>query len=149
MKSRVVQYNSWYKGLNRQEESQIEEGEELGDGRTEGSRATEDGGQAAISLHGRSAGKESTCSAGDPSSIPGLGRPPGEGNGSSLQYSCLENPTDRGAWQTPVHGITQSRTGLNDFHFHFLTLMTQVLVPCWKQRHVRVLVRCSYIGDLL
>ena len=42
-------------------------------------------------------GKESACSAGDPGSIPGLGRSPGEGNGSPLQYSCLENPIDRGA----------------------------------------------------
>ena len=45
-----------------------------------------------------SAGKEPACNAGDPGSIPGLGRSPGEGNGNSLQYSCLENPKDRGAW---------------------------------------------------
>ena len=43
-------------------------------------------------------GKESTCSAEDPHSIPGSRRCPGEGNGNSLQYSCLENPIDRGAW---------------------------------------------------
>ena len=42
-------------------------------------------------------GKESACSTGDPGAIPGLGRSPGEGNGSPLQYSCLENPIDRGA----------------------------------------------------
>ena len=42
---------------------------------------------------------ESAHYVGDPSSIPGLGRSPGEGNGSPLQYSCLENPMDRGAWQ--------------------------------------------------
>ena len=47
---------------------------------------------------GGSAGKESACNAGDLGAIPGLGRPPGEGNGSPLQYSCLENPMDRGAW---------------------------------------------------
>ena len=46
-----------------------------------------------------SVGKESTCNAGDPGSVPGLGRSPGEGNGNPLQYSCLENPMDRGAWQ--------------------------------------------------
>ena len=74
--------------------------------------------------------------------IPGLGRHPGEGNSYPLQYSCLENPMDRGAWQTPVHGIAESRTRLKDFHLHFLTLMTQVLVPCWNQRHVCVLVLC-------
>ena len=43
----------------------------------------------------------------DLGSIPGLGRSPGEGNGNSLQYSCLENPMDRGAWQATVHGITE------------------------------------------
>ena len=49
---------------------------------------------------GGSDGKESACNAGDPGSISGLGRSPGEGNSSPLQYSCLENPMDRGAWQT-------------------------------------------------
>ena len=48
-------------------------------------------------------GKESACSAGDQVSIPGLGRSPGEGNGNPLQYSCLENPMDGGAWQATVH----------------------------------------------
>ena len=55
-------------------------------------------------------GKESACSAGDMGSIPGLGRFPGEGNGYPLQYSCLENPMDRGASQTIVHGDTESDT---------------------------------------
>ena len=45
-----------------------------------------------------SVGKESACNAGDLGLIPGLGRCPGEGNGNPLQYSCLENPIDRGAW---------------------------------------------------
>ena len=49
-------------------------------------------------------GKESACSAGDPGSIPGSGRSPGEGNGNPLQYSFLENPMNRGAWQATVHG---------------------------------------------
>ena len=47
---------------------------------------------------GGSDGKASVCNAGDPGSIPGLGRSPGEGNGNPFQYSCLENPTDRGDW---------------------------------------------------
>ena len=51
-----------------------------------------------------SVGKSSACNAGDPGSIPGSGRSPGEENGSPLQYSCLGNPMDRGAWQT-VHGV--------------------------------------------
>jgi len=50
-----------------------------------------------------SIGKESACSAGDPGSIPGSGKSPGEGNGNLLQYSCLENPMDRGAWRATVH----------------------------------------------
>ena len=54
--------------------------------------------------------KASAYNAGDPGSIPGLGRSPGEGNGSPLQYSCLENLMDRGAWQAIVQGVTKSRT---------------------------------------
>ena len=52
-----------------------------------------------VKYPGGSDGKESTCHIGDLNSIPGLGRSPGEGNGNPLQYSCLENPMDRGAWQ--------------------------------------------------
>ena len=48
----------------------------------------------------------------DTSSIPGSGRSPGEGNGNPLQYSCLENPMDRGAWKAIVHRVTKSRTRL-------------------------------------
>ena len=62
-----------------------------------------------------SAGKESACNVGDLSSIPGLGRSPGEGKGYPLQCSGLENSMD-----CIVHGITKSRTRLSDFHFHFL-----------------------------
>ena len=54
-----------------------------------------------------SVSKEFACNAGDLGSILGLGRSPGEGNGNLLQYSCLENPLDRGAWQTIVHGVTR------------------------------------------
>ena len=46
----------------------------------------------------------------DAGSIPGSGRSPGEGNGNPLQYSCLGNPMDRGAWQATVHGVTKSQT---------------------------------------
>ena len=59
-----------------------------------------------------SVGKESACNAGDLGSIPGLGRSPGEGNGNPLQYSCLENPMDRGAWRATVHGVTRVRHDL-------------------------------------
>ena len=54
--------------------------------------------------------KESTCNAGDPNSIPGLGRSPGEGNGYPFQYSCLENSMDRGAWQATAHGVAKNET---------------------------------------
>ena len=54
-----------------------------------------------------SVGKESACNAGDLSSIPGLGRSPGEGNGNPLQYYCLENPMDTGAWKVTVYGVAR------------------------------------------
>ena len=57
-----------------------------------------------------SGGKESTCSAGDPCSIDGSGRFPGERNGNSFQYSCLENSMDGGAWQATVHEAAKSQT---------------------------------------
>ena len=63
---------------------------------------------------GGSDGKESACNAGDLGLIPGLGRSPGEGNGYPLQYSCLENSTDRGAWQATVHGVTKNWTQMSD-----------------------------------
>ena len=57
----------------------------------------------------------SARTAGDLGSIPGLGRSPGEGNGNPLQYPCLENPMDGGAWWATVHGVAESRTQLSDF----------------------------------
>ena len=60
---------------------------------------------------GGASGKDLPASAGDIrdlGSIPGSGRSPGEGNGNPLQYSCLENPMDRGAWWATVHGVTES-----------------------------------------
>ena len=61
---------------------------------------------------GGSVVKNPPANAEDASSVPGLGRSPAEGNGNSLQYSCLENPMDRGAWQAEVHGVAQNRTRL-------------------------------------
>ena len=57
----------------------------------------------------------SACNVGDPGLIPGLGRSPGEGNGNPLQYYCLENPMDEGAWW--VHRVAKSWTRLSDFTF--------------------------------
>ena len=54
-------------------------------------------------------GKESACKAGDPGSVPGLGRSPEEGNGYPLQYFYLENSMDRGAWWATVHGVIKGQ----------------------------------------
>ena len=66
--------------------------------------------QGIIGFSGGSVGEESTCNARDPSSIPGLGRSLGEGNGYPFQYSCLDNSMDRGAWQGIVQGVSKSWT---------------------------------------
>ena len=65
-------------------------------------------------------GKVSACNAGDLGLIPRSGRSPGEGSGNPLQYSCLQNPMDGGAWGTAVHGVAKSQTRLSDFT-HSLT----------------------------
>ena len=63
---------------------------------------------------GGSVVKDVTAAAGDVGSIPGSGRSPGVGNGNPLQYPCLENPMDRGAWWATVQGVTKSQTRLSD-----------------------------------
>ena len=68
---------------------------------------------------GGSAVKNPPANGGDTSSIPGLGRPPGGGDGSPLQYPCLENPVDGGAWRAAVHGVTKGQTQLSNCeHVH-------------------------------
>ena len=67
---------------------------------------------------GGSDGKESDWKMGDPGLIPGLGGSRGEGNGPSLQYSCLENFMDRRAWRATVQGVAKSRTQLSNTHTH-------------------------------
>ena len=62
------------------------------------------------SFPGGSDSKEPACNMGDPGSIPGLGRSPGEGHGNPLQYSSLENPMDRGGWWAIVHRVTKNPT---------------------------------------
>ena len=73
----------------------------------------------ATSFPGGSDGKEPACSVGDPGSIPRLGRSPGEGNGKSLQYSCLENPMDGEAWKSTAHGSAKELDTTERLHFHF------------------------------
>ena len=68
-----------------------------------------------LDFPGGSDGKASVYNAGDLGSSPGLGRSPGEGNGTPLQYCCLEKPMDRGAWYATVYGVAKSRTRLSDF----------------------------------
>ena len=71
--------------------------------------------------------KNLPVNAGDAGSIPGSGRSPGEGNSNPLQYSCLENPMDRGVWRAVVHGVTESQTGLN-MHAHYIHFKKNALV---------------------
>ena len=87
-----------------------------------------------LEFPGSSEDKASTCHAGDQGSIPGLGRSPGEGNGNPLQYSCLENPMDRGAWPATVHGVTKSQTRLSKFTslLHFKALTVWMTINCGK-----------------
>ena len=68
---------------------------------------------------GGSDGKASAYNEGDPGSIPGSGRSPGEGNRNPLQYSCLENPMDRGAWLATVHGINKESDTTERLHYHY------------------------------
>ena len=68
-----------------------------------------------LGFPGGSDGKELAWNAGDLGSIPGLGRSPGGRHGNPLQYSCLENPMDKGAWQAIVHGVAESRHNWGDW----------------------------------
>ena len=71
--------------------------------------------------------------AGDLGSVPGSGRSPGEGNGSPLQYSCLENSMDRGAWWATVHGVSKNQTRLSHSHFHCLKYKSSWITECRDQ----------------
>ena len=90
---------------------------------------------------GGSDSKEFASSGGDPVSIPGLGRSPGEGNNNPLQYSYLENPMDRGAWQTTIHWGTKSQTRLSHFTFFRASLVVYLVknLPAMPETWVRSL----------
>ena len=83
--------------------------------------------QLCLAFPGGSDGKASAYNAGDPASIPGSGRSPGEGNGNPLQYSCLENPMDGGAWLATVQGVEKRPTRLSDFTITITNLLLNLL----------------------
>ena len=90
-------------------------------------------GHLGITSSGPSDGSEvkaSACNAGDLGLIHGWRRSPGEGNGNPLQYSCLGNPMDRGAWQATVPGVTKAQTWLSDKRFTFTGFWRIVLLRC-------------------
>ena len=96
-------------------------------------------------------GKESACNAGDSGLIPGSGRSPGEGNGNPLQYSCLENSMDRGAWGATVHGAAKSWTRLSNlFSFRFVCFERRgflVFFPNDHLHHTAVLFPCLHNNE--
>ena len=77
-----------------------------------------------LTLSDGSAGKEFTCNAGGLDSISGSGRSPVGGHGNPFQYSCLENPMDRGDWQALVHGVAKSWTQLKQLSMHARPLIS-------------------------
>ena len=72
----------------------------------------------AVGFPSSTEGKASACNAGDPGLIPGLGRSPEGGNGNLLQYSCLENAMDRGAWRATVHGVGHKESDMTEWLTH-------------------------------
>ena len=97
------------------------------------------------SLPSVSDGKESVSNAGDLGSIPGLGISPGEGNGNTLQNSCLENPMDRGTWGITVHGVTKSQTwitlSLSTVKLLFFSLSISILYSLEESYHVQTIFK--------
>ena len=84
----------------------------------------------------------SACNAGDPGSIPGSGRSPGEGNDNPLQDSCLKNPWDRGVWWATVHKVAKNQTQLSNrahTHFSLQTIYGHLLVQYDKNNGIHVI----------
>ena len=90
---------------------------------------------------------ESACNAGDPGSVPGSGRSPGEGNGNPLQFSCLENLMDGEAWWATVHGVAKSRTQLSDFTFTFCFTDYTKAFDCVDDNKLRKILKERGIPD--
>ena len=89
-----------------------------------------------LDFPGGSEVKASASNAGDLGLIPGSGRSPGEGNGNPLQYSCLENPMDWGAWWAAVHGVTKSRTRLSDFTLLYISRHFKRFLLSFSIKHI-------------
>ena len=89
---------------------------------------------ASMGFSDGSDGKASTRNAGDLGSIPGSGRSPGEGNGNPLQYSCLENSMDRGAWWATDHGVTKSWT--QQSYFTFFLSFASILATSFQSHEI-------------
>ena len=96
---------------------------------------------------GGSDDKQSAYIVGDPASISGLGRSLGEGNGNPLQYSCLENPMDRGAWQATVHGVAKSWIQLSTHVEKAMTTSSSTLA--WKIPWTEEPGRLQSVGSLI
>ena len=94
-------------------------------------------------------GKEAACHAGEVGPIPGSGRSPGEGNGNPLQYSCLENSMDRGAWRATVHGVALEWLNNNNYPQHAFQIqwksIRSYLCTSVTQTQAFVLFRCLSI----
>ena len=99
---------------------------------------------------GASDSKESACNAGDPCSIPGSGRSPGGGHGNPLQYPCLENPMDTGAWGATVHGVTKSQTRLKrvDTYTHIADTQSCLRLSCTAESQTCVCA-CTFFQQTL
>ena len=89
---------------------------------------------------------------GDLGLIPGVGRSPGEGNGNPLQYACLENSTDRGAWWATIHGVAKSRTRLSDFTSLHLLLGIKVMTnldSIFKSRDITLATKVRLVKAMV
>ena len=100
---------------------------------------------------GGSDGKESACNVGDLGSIPGPGRSLGKGNGNPFQYSCLENPMNRGAWLATVHGVRKSQTRLSETFTFTLRSPKRQALELWPQnvtvlwdKNVKEIIRLNW-----